>query len=1559
MSLQCLAQIVTVEDFEEGGSFPPVGWTTSPVPATAKANWAIQPLFPAHPAATSHSGSYMAFWNSYSVTSGNGSVLVTPVIDWANRGTLATDVTVWWYRDVSASYNTYAYSNEGLAVYVNTTPDLSGATALGFVPRDGVFFPTGGVIGQDTTSTPGWYQYTFQIPVSFNGAVNYLIFNAVSGFGDNCYMDDIQYTSYPPPCTGTPAAGTIVSSKSSGCGSYATTLSLSGSSTSTGLAYTWQSSPDSLNWTLVTGATSTSYAATVTSSIYYRCLVSCTAIGGITSETPGISLANTPANGANLPVRYSVSGSGGYCSGGTGCVVTLSSSDTGVFYQLYSGISKIGTQVSGTGSSLSFGPQTAIATYTVSAVNKNNQCVNTMKDSAVVSIIPLPDVNLVTGGGAYCEGGAGVHIGLNYSSRGVKYQLWSAGNPSGNALRGKNNVLDFGIVFPAGIYSVVATDTTTQCVNFMSGSASVVVNPLPTRYNITGGGTYCVGSGPGFDLTLDHSDPGVFYQLYNGTNPVGIGTRGNGFDLDFDFQVAGGTYTIQALDGNFSTLCADTMAGTAVIVANPSPVVHRVTGGGSSCGLSVPYHVGLDRGDVGIGYQLVMDGFNPVGYPYAGTNGSIDFGEITISGSYTILATDNVTLCDNLMAGKVLISVNPIPVQHTVMGGGTFCTGSSPGINISLDVSQPSISYQLYNNSIPVGAEKTGNGAILDFGYKTASGTYTVWGTDRTKPTACSLAMAGTAVVVANQSPVKFNVTGGGGYCAGSPAYHVGLDNSALGVTYQLMKGGTTPIGAALAGNNNVLDFGVIAPSGNYTVVGRDNITSCASTMNGNALVSNNPVPVSHNVTGGGSFCIGRDPGVRVGLDGSSPQISYQLYNLTAPVGIPKIGTGGTIDFGYQTGNGTYSIIATDRTLATLCSLTMAGTVPVIAKFSPEVFNVTGGGVSCAGSPGHHVRLGNSDIGVSYQLFQGTAPSGLPKTGVGDALDFGEISATGIYTVQATDAVNGCTNNMSGSAQIIQHPLPLSYRVTGGGGYCENGSGVEDSLRGSEIGVKYQLYRRDTLIGAAVAGTGGPISFGVLTAPGVYSVTATNMLTNCAAKMTDSVKVFVNPLPVLAYVTGGGAYCPGSGGSRVGINNSQSAVEYQLFLNNTPVSGSLTGTGHALDFGFQTAVGTYSVNATSPATSCFRDMTGSTNVSVRPVMVPDMTLSRDFYGIQCNNRPLIFTANTVNGGVAPIFQWKVNGVVVDTAVTSSFYYSPMNGDLITVKLRSNAFCASPDTVVKTDTIIAQSLGTPKVTVTANPGTELCTDIPVTLTANTFFGGTNPRYKWIKNHVIVGHESTYSYTPQDGDVIFNTMTSSYPCVTDTEAYSDVLFINVAESMVPSVTLKIRKHAVTGAKDTILASVADGGSIPMFRWYINGTLQANDTAEFLARSTFAEKDSITCSVTRRDACGLSTFNSIVFSRSLLSIATEALVDDVHAYPNPNNGTFTIAGTIESKEGQLIVEMSDMLGHIVYSSTVSTGNNKLYASISTTNLANGIYLLVLRAGEYHKNIHVVVRQ
>jgi len=183
-----------------------------------------------------------------------------------------------------------------------------------------------------------------------------------------------------------------------------------------------------------------------------------------------------------LPRQFVVSGGGSYCVGSTSTLhVNLSGSEVGTNYQLLLSGAVLAT-IPGTGGPLDFGVQTAAGVYTVFATN-GNLCGRQMIGSATISINPLPLVQSLDQGGAYCAGGTGVPVRVTGSQVGVKYYLIN-GSTVMDSLLGSGAAITFGNVTVAGIYTVNASMTSTGCVTAMSGSIPVIVNPLPSQFNV-------------------------------------------------------------------------------------------------------------------------------------------------------------------------------------------------------------------------------------------------------------------------------------------------------------------------------------------------------------------------------------------------------------------------------------------------------------------------------------------------------------------------------------------------------------------------------------------------------------------------------------------------------------------------------------------------------------------------------------------------------------------------------------------------------------------------------------------------------------------------------------------------------------------------------------------------------------------------------------------------------------------------------------------------------------------------------------------------------------------
>ena len=1110
-----------------------------------------------------------------------------------------------------------------------------------------------------------------------------------------------------------------------------------------------------------------------------------------------------------VPVAYTVTGTGSYCSGDAGIPIGLSGSASGINYQLYNGATAIGASVPGNGSAISFGLQTTGATYTVKGTDAVSACQTTMTGTGVVTVNPLPPLNIVNGGGNYCAGGTGRLVGLNGSVSGVNYQLYRNAAAIGAPVAGTGSAFDFGSMTVAGIYSVSAAYAATGCTVPMTGTTTVGINPLPSIFTLSGGGNYCVG-GAGVHILLSGSVSGVNYRLMNGATPGPL-MAGTGSSLDFGLVTGAGNYTAIATDA--VTGCSSNMSGTVTVAIAPLPVAYSVTGGGGYCTGGSGIHVGTAFSNSGINYQLMRSG-SPVGSVAAGVDGPLDFGLQLTPGAYTVVATNATSGCTNNMTGGATISINslPSPFVVTLPGAASYCAGGA-GVHVALGGSVSGTNYQLYAAGSPVGSPVAGTGTILDFGAQTLAGIYTAMATNST--TGCTNNMSGSVSVSINPLPALQMVSTGGSYCAGGTGVDVTLGGSVIGTRYQLFKDGILT-GSPMVGTGVMLDFGNKTAAGSYTIIATTTATGCVQAMTGSAPVSINPLPTVFAVTGGGGYCNGGS-GSRIGLTFSNLGVNYQLMNGSLPVGGPAAGTGSTLDFGAQSATGNYTVVASNN--VTGCTLNMAGSATVSVNPLPVAYSVSGGGNFCPGGSGVHVGLGASNPGIRYQLLNGTTPTGAALAGTGALLDFGLQTATGTYTVMAINNTTSCSNTMTGSAVVNMNPTPVVFTVTGGGSFCAGGTGVNVGTDNSEIGVNYQLYRGTTPVGGPVSGTGIGVNFGLQTVIGRYTAVATNATTGCVSNMSGSSVISIVPLPLVYTVMGGGAFCSGGSGVHVNLSGSTSGISYQLKNGGLPVGSAMTGTSGMIDFGAQTAAGSYTIEATNPVTGCMNTMAASATVVVNSAPGIDTVNGGGNYcagGLGV----LIGMNNSVLGARYQLYSaGSAIGIpVAGTGAAISFGLKSAAG-VYTVVASDPSTCTS--NMQGSATVVINPIVVPTIGMTQTPSGNVCAGTSVTYNTTVTGDGTAPVYAWSVGGVPAGTGTTYSYVPANGDIVSVSLTSNATCATPTTVFTS-LTMTVNALQTPSVTVTSNPGAAICAGTPVLfsANPAYGGAGATYKWFKNG-------------------------------------------------------------------------------------------------------------------------------------------
>jgi len=251
------------------------------------------------------------------------------------------------------------------------------------------------------------------------------------------------------------------------------------SSPGTGVHIGTSNSETGVNYKLYKGATLVSTVAgttgspvdfgliTDTSGIYT--VVGQNAVSGCTQNMTGS--VTVTINGS--PIAQTLTGGNG-CSA-AGVAIGLSGSQATASYQLYNGIATVGSAVTGTGSAISFGTQTAPGTYTIVATGTVGGCTTNMTGSSVISASPIA-YNLTGGNG--CSA-AGVTMGISNSETGNTYNLYNGATLVTSASGSTGSAVSFGSITSAGSYLAIAVSGV-GCSTNMNGGDTVYQTPSVT-----------------------------------------------------------------------------------------------------------------------------------------------------------------------------------------------------------------------------------------------------------------------------------------------------------------------------------------------------------------------------------------------------------------------------------------------------------------------------------------------------------------------------------------------------------------------------------------------------------------------------------------------------------------------------------------------------------------------------------------------------------------------------------------------------------------------------------------------------------------------------------------------------------------------------------------------------------------------------------------------------------------------------------------------------------------------------------------------------------------------
>jgi sugar lactone lactonase YvrE len=304
-------------------------------------------------------------------------------------------------------------------------------------------------------------------------------------------------------------------------------------------------------------------------------------------------------------------------------------------------------------------------------------------------------------------------------------------------------------------------------------------------------------------------------------------------------------------------------------------------------------------------------------------------------------------------------------------------------------------------------------------------------------------------------------------------------------------------------------------------------------------------------------------------------------------------------------------------------------------------------------------------------------------------------------------------------------------------------------------------------------------------------------------------------------------------------------------------------------------------------------MSNKVGMIINPNVIPQISIATPTLNV-CDGFNVIFTATTTNGGAAPMYQWRKNGLDVGTSDTSYTDNALVNGDAINCSLVSNANCLSfSNAVSNLVTVTVNPNLVPSVAIVASQ-TNICSGTLVTFTANATNTGAAPIYQWKKNSVNVGTNSATftSSTLTNSDTISCTMISNVLCGSPLNVSSNKVIISVITTVTPTVSISTPLLSIcSGTTTTFTATATNGGTSPSYQWFVNGSLAGTDSVKF-SSNTLTNGSIVSCVVTSNALCpSVATANSNTLSMTVATTVTPSITITSSVTPNLCSATTSI--------------------------------------------------------------------
>jgi hypothetical protein len=658
-----------------------------------------------------------------------------------------------------------------------------------------------------------------------------------------------------------------------------------------------------------------------------------------------------------------------------------------------------------------------------------------------------------------------------------------------------------------------------------------------------------------------------------------------------------------------------------------------------------------------------------------------------------------------------------------------------------------------------------------------------------------------------------------------------------------------------------------------------------------------------------------------------------------------------------------------------------------------------GGGGGYYGGGGGYVSAGAG--GSSYVSYPGsTVASTTPGFRSGD----GVVTITPVSGAPTPGAISGTSSvcaNASGNYSITSMPGATTYTWSVPAGSIINSGQGTTSINVTAGSTSGSI----SVTATYVCGTSSPSSLTLTVNPSpTVSVSVSPAVTVCAGAsvtlsgngatsyswsggITNGVP-FVPSSTTTYTVTGTSAGCSGTATQLITVNALPTVVANSTaaaVCTGSPVTlsgsgaSSYTWTGSVTDaVAFNpSSTNSYTVTGTD-ANGCVNTATTTVTVNALPTVVANSTAAS-----VCNGAPV-----TLSGSGATSYSWS--GGVMDAVA-----FNPASTNSYTVTGTDANGCVNTATTTVTVNAIPSVFANSTAAI-------VCSGSPVTLTGS---GATS--YTWtggVMDAVAFNPSSTNTYTVTGTDAngctntaittvtvnslptVFANSTTAAVCTgssvtltgsgaatyTWTGGITDAVPFNPTFSLTYTVTgtdangctntatttvIVNPLPTVTGTPSTTSACLPDA-PVALTGTPAGGTWSGTGVTGSSFSPATAGLGAHTVMYTYTDANGCTnTATSTITVSVCASVADQTFENGVNVFPNPNNGVFTIQ--TNANIGELVIEITDMQGRVVYSSVENDVQVGFAKQIDLETESAGLYLMHMTANGQQWTTKIAVQK